>query len=431
MGAEGTEESPLQESQTLTLEEARRRLSRLTAGRGKRLREVWLALAQLASAALDVDRVGVWVLIENGNAIRCRYLWQRSGNHVFQGTILRTGDFPSYFTALEHEGVIRAGDACNSPTTRELRPAYLEPLGITSMLDAPVFLNGQLVGIVCHEHIGPMREWSDAECDFAAAVADNIARLYREHEQHDAQATLQGYQRRLMELHRMEAVGRMAVGIAHDFRGILGAALGFAELISRTPTDAVRVKHYADRVREALERGQRLTREVMAFGKSDPAAPRLLDVAQVIEASANMLRVLLGDRIELQLELSRSLGRVLMDSSQLERALLNTVLNARDAMPNGGRLVIAAADADAEGEYGEECTCVMISVTDTGHGMDANTLAKALTPFFSTKGEQGTGLGLVIVDQVISRAGGFIRIDSAPNAGTTVRMYVPRIAARS
>lgn len=419
------------ESQGLTLEEARRQLSRLTAGDGRRLRDVWLALARLASAALDVERVGVWVLIEDGHAIRCRYLWQRSGNHVFQGTILRVGDFPSYFAALEHEGVIRASDARNSSTTRELRPAYLEPLGITSMLDAPIYLNGQLVGVVCHEHIGPTREWTAPDCDFAAAVADNIARLYREHEQHDAQSTLQGYQRRLMELHRMEAVGRMAVGIAHDFRGILGAALGFAELIGRAPDDGARVKHYADRIREALDRGQRLTREVMEFGKADAITPRLLDVNQVIDSNANMLRVLLGERITLDLELGPTLGRVLMDSSQLERALLNLVLNARDAMPNGGRLVIAAADADEQGELGEECTCVMISVTDTGTGMDAHTLANARKPFFSTKGEQGTGLGLVIVEQVISRAGGFIRIDSAPNAGTTVRMYIPRIAVKA
>lgn len=430
MGAEESQGLP-QESPSMTLEEARRQLSRLTAGEGRRLRDVWLTLAHLASAALDVERVGVWVLIEGGRAIRCRYLWQRSGNHVFQGTILHVNDFPSYFAALDQEGVICATDARNSPTTRELTPAYLEPLGITSMLDAPIFLNAQLVGIVCHEHVGPLREWTDADCDFAAAVADNIARLYREHEQHDAQATLQGYQRRLMELNRMEAVGRMAVGIAHDFRGILGAALGFAELIARSPDDGPRVKHYSERIRDALERGQRLTREVMEFGKSDPIAPRMLDVAQLIEANANMLRILLGERITLDLELSPTLGRVLMDSSQFERALLNLVLNARDAMPNGGRLVIAASDADAQGEYGEECTCVMISVTDTGVGMDATTLANALKPFFSTKGEQGTGLGLVIVDQVISRAGGFMRIDSAPNAGTTVRIYVPRIAAKS
>jgi signal transduction histidine kinase len=412
-----------------TLEEARRQLSRLTAAQGKSLRELWLALARLTSAALDVERVGVWVLIENSQAIRCRYLWQRSGNQFFQGTVLRISDFPSYFAALEHEGVIRAADARNSPMTRELRPAYLEPLGITSMLDAPIYLDGKLAGVVCHEHIGPARTWDDAECDFAAAVADNIARLYREHEQYDAQATLQGYQRRLMELHHMEAVGRMAAGIAHDFRGIIGAALGFAELISRTPNDPNRVKHYADRIREALERGQRLTRDVMDFGKNDSFAPRLLDVAEVIESNAKMLRILLGEHITVETQLSPTLGRVLMDSAQLERALLNLVLNARDAMPSGGRVVISASDADVVGTYGEECTCVMIAVSDTGHGMDEHTRANALKPFFSTKGEQGTGLGLAIVEQVISRAGGFVRIESTPNEGTTVRLYVPRIAA--
>ena len=155
----------------LTLDDARLQLSRLSAGAGKPLREVWLALAKLASVALRVDRVGVWVLTDGGRAIRNLYLLQRSGNHVFQGALLRASDFPSYFKAIQQLRIVCAADAVRSEFTRELLPAYLQPLGITSMLDAPIFLDGELAGVVCHEHIGPMRTWTDAECEFAAAVA--------------------------------------------------------------------------------------------------------------------------------------------------------------------------------------------------------------------------------------------------------------------
>jgi two-component system, cell cycle sensor histidine kinase and response regulator CckA len=428
MGVEGLQDLQGQQL-VIDLEDARLQLARLNAGGGSRLREVWLELAQLAATALDVERVGVWILVDEGRAARCRYLLQRSSNEIFQGAVLRVHDFPHYFKALEAQRTITADDACHAPTTQELRAAYLEPLGITSMLDAPIFLDGQLVGVVCHEHVGPKRSWTKGECDFAGAVADNIARLYREHERHHAETTLQGYQRHLMELHRMEAVGRMAVGIAHDFRGIIGAALGFAELIRRTPDLPTRVEQYADRIVEALERGRRLTRDVMEFGKDDPVAPRVLDVGALIESNASMLRVLLGEPTALKLELATPLSRIFMDASQLERALLNLVLNARDAMPTGGTLTIAAADVEDDGEYGEEATWLMISVSDTGCGMDEPTRANAFKPFFTTKGETGTGLGLVIVDQIASRAGGFTRLDSTLGHGTTVRIYFPRIAA--
>jgi len=164
--------------QTRLFERARLELARLHASGGVSLRDVWLQLADLVANALEVDRVGVWVLIDEGRAIRCRYLLQRSSKDVFQGAVLRAQDFPEYFDALRARRTLPAADAQTSGLTRELRESYLQPLNITSMLDAPIYLEGRVVGVVCHEHIGPQRNWSGAESDFASAVADNIARLY-------------------------------------------------------------------------------------------------------------------------------------------------------------------------------------------------------------------------------------------------------------
>jgi two-component system cell cycle sensor histidine kinase/response regulator CckA len=424
----GRREQGLPLDRAAEIEAASIQLARLSGSSGATLREVWLEVAEIAARTLDVDRVGAWLLIDEGRAIRCRYILQRSNRQVFQGAVLRAQDFPSYFQAMEEHRAIAADDALASPLTRELRRSYLEPLGITSMLDAPVYLEGQIVGVVCHEHVGPRRRWTDADCAFASAVADNVARLYGEYVRRHAESALAVYQQRLMELHRMEAVGRMAAGVAHDFRGIVGVALGFAELIRRVPELPPQADHYAQRVVDALERGRRMTEDIVKYGKDDPVSPRVLDASSVVMTAANMFRVLLGGAVQLKLTTDHSASRVFADPAQLERALLNLVLNARDSMPSGGELRIGVQDAEIEDEDGESATYVAISVSDTGRGMDATTRAKALKPFFTTKGERGTGLGLVIVDQIVARAGGRVTIDSEPGSGTTVRLYLPRIA---
>jgi two-component system, cell cycle sensor histidine kinase and response regulator CckA len=409
----------------LRFEPARLQLARLHAS-GVSLRQVWEDLAELVTEALDVERIGVWVLIDEGRAIRCRYLYQRSNRQMFQGAVLRAQDFPGYFGAIEGRRTIAATHIGNSELTKELRYAYFEPLGITSTLDAPIYSEGRVVGVVCHEHTGLPREWTGAECDFVSAVADNIARIYQEHEASSAQTTLRAYEQHLMELHRMEAVGRVTAGVVHDFRGILSAALGFAELIRRTPNVTPEVDRYAQRIIDAMQRGHQLTREVVTFGKDSPATPRVVDAARTIEAMAGMFNVLLGHRITLQINAKHPVSRVFVDPSHLERLLLNLVLNARDAMSSGGLLTLMVQDVTIEDE--DSAQYVEIDVIDTGIGMDDTVRKNVFKPFFTTKGEQGTGLGLAIVDQIVTRAGGFVRLHSEFGRGTTVRVFLPRIA---
>lgn len=408
---------------------ARMQLAKLHASPESRLRDLWLQLAEIAARNLDVERVGVWILVDENRALRCRYLLQFSNHEVFQGAVLRAQDFPSYFQALQERRTIAADDALSAGTTAQLRDSYLQPLGITSLLDAPIYLGGKVAGVVCHEHIGAPRIWTEAESDFAAAVADTISRVYGEYEHRHAETAVESYQRHLMELHRMEALGRIAAGVAHDFRGIVSIALGFTELIRRIPNLAPQADHYAQRVIDALQRGQSLTEEIMSFGKDDPVAPRVLDITAALSKCSNMFRVLLGASIRLRVRGSGAVSRVFMDAAQFERMMLNLVLNARDAMPSGGELDIDYEDAVIGDEDDEGATYVAIYVRDTGTGMDETTRLNAFKPFFTTKGDRGTGLGLVIVDQIVSRAGGRVKIDSELGRGTTIQVYLPRIAA--
>lgn len=412
---------------SLRFEPARLQMARLQA-KGVPLHQVWAELANIVTQALDVDRIGVWVLIDEGRAIRCRYLFQRSTRQTYQGAVLRAQDFPSYFSAAEGRRTIAATHTSTSELTRELYPAYFEPLGITSTLDAPIYLEGRVVGIVCHEHTGAPREWTGAECDFVSAVADNIARLYQEHEAASARSALRSYEHHLMELHRMEAIGRVAAAVAHDFRGILSAALGFAELIRRSPNVSADVDRYASRIIDAMHRGQQLTQEVVGFGKDAPAAPRIVDVKSAIESMTSMFSVLLGNQVTLRVNIPGLVSRVFVDCTHLERALLNLVLNARDAMPSGGLVTLTAQDVSVEEDDGE-AQYVEIDVIDTGTGITDQVRKELFKPFFTTKGENGTGLGLAIVDQIVTRAGGFVRLESEVGRGTTARLFLPRIAA--
>jgi signal transduction histidine kinase len=274
--------------------------------------------------------------------------------------------------------------------------------------------------------VGPPRQWTSEEIAFAASVADNISRLYEEAARHDAESSLQAYEAHMLELHRMEAIGRMAAGIAHDFRGVLGAALGHAQLILRTPQLPGNVENNARHIVDAIERGQKLAQEVTSFAHDRPMSPRILDVQTLINSLAPMLRALLGHGYQLTLEFKEPLGLIFMDPTQLERAILNLVLNARDAMPLGGEIKIKAEECARD-----DVLFTAVSVSDSGIGMDAATVNDALKPFFTTKGDSGTGLGLAIVDQVLTRAGGALSIESEVGKGTTMHLYLPRIAVDS
>lgn len=405
-------------------DEASLQLARLCIDDDPTLRKVWRALSETVARAIQVERVGIWVIVDEGQAIRCEHLYQASANQVFEGAVLRAKDFPEYFAAMDQRRTIVADDARNFPVTASLREPYLEPLSIASMLDAPIYRGGQPVGVVCHEHVGLPRRWNEVESAFAATVADTVARLYEEAARQHAESSLQAYEEHMLELHRMEAVGRMAAGIAHDFRGVLGAVTGFAQLALRVPDLPVDARRHVQHIIDSAERGERLTREVTGFVLDQPVSPRVLDVVGAIDTMQTMLLSVVGDGVKLTLHAQHNVSRVFMDTTQLERAILNLVLNARDSMPTGGTIAIDMRESSPA----DDATFVTVTVSDTGCGMDAATLMQARRPLFTTKGDKGTGLGLAIVEQIVSRAGGSLRIGSEPGKGTRVTLLLPRIA---
>jgi signal transduction histidine kinase/ActR/RegA family two-component response regulator len=241
------------------------------------------------------------------------------------------------------------------------------------------------------------------------------------------QARLRDAEAALTQSQKMEAVGQLTGGIAHDFNNLLSAIVGNFELIKARPDEKAWVQRFAQSGLQVAERGAKLTGQLLAFSRSQRIELQALNVAELVGGMRDMLTRTLGPMIRLQFELDTGDLAVLSDATQLEMAVLNLAINARDAMPGGGTLTLRSAVRELSGEAGlAPGTYIEISVADTGVGMSADVLAHAFDPFFTTKGVgQGTGLGLSQVYAIACQGGGTARIDSEPGQGTTVRLLLP------
>jgi PAS domain S-box-containing protein len=239
-------------------------------------------------------------------------------------------------------------------------------------------------------------------------------------------------QHRLEQTERMEAVGKLASGVAHDFNNLLTIIKGYSSLLLEgVPRNEE--EHAAIEIQRAADRAASLTHQLLAFGRKQTLQPRVIDLNVIVRGLEEMLRRLLAENVDLKIETTPDLGFVNADPTQMEQVLINLVVNARDAMPKGGKLTITTATSSGrkistENEKIFASPCVLLSVSDTGVGMDASTRARIFEPFFTTKEiGKGTGLGLATVYGIIKQSNGHIEVDSEPGHGSTFRISLPRI----
>ncbi len=251
----------------------------------------------------------------------------------------------------------------------------------------------------------------------------------------EANAALASSQAQLNQSQKMEAVGQLTGGIAHDFNNMLAIIIGSLDMARRRLTGAEHptVPKCIDNAAEGAERAALLTSRLLAFSRQQPLEPRVVDANKLVGGMSELLRSTIGEPIAIETVLSGGLWRVFADPAQIESALVNLAVNARDAMPNGGKLTIETANTDLDERYARAQSevsagqYVMISITDTGGGMPPEVMQRAFDPFFTTKGVgKGTGLGLSQVFGFVKQSGGHVKIYSEIGQGTTVKIYLPR-----
>ena len=250
----------------------------------------------------------------------------------------------------------------------------------------------------------------------------------------EAIEALRRTEKQLIQSQRLEALGRLAGGISHDFNNLLTVILGYGDIMKRHLPEADPLRRNLDEIIKASERATALTRQLIAFSRKQVMHPQILDLNTVVADLDETLRGMIGEDVELRVERQTCLGNIKADPMQLERVIMNLVVNARDAMPQGGTLSIETGDLSfdesderdqpsvAPGDY------VMLAISDTGCGMSEDTRQHLFEPFFTTKElGKGTGLGLSIVYGIVKQSGGDIWVNSEEGRGTTFKIYFPRV----
>jgi signal transduction histidine kinase/CheY-like chemotaxis protein len=342
---------------------------------------------------------------------------------------------------LEQRRPLAIPDVRVHPTTAAIAQASAPSVPFLAYAGAPLLVEERVVGILGIFVSTGVRTFSGEDLHVLQIVANHIAaaivngRLYEGLQREIAER--RRTEEELVQSQKMDAVGRLAGGIAHDFNNILAVINGYSELLLTRAADDDPARPSLREIRKAGERAARLTRQLLAFSRKQLVRPEVLDLGRIVRDTNQLLRRLLGEDVELDTFTEPRLGRVKADAGQIEQVLLNLAVNARDAMPRGGKIrmevrnaAVTAAESLPDpvppGEY------VLLEVADEGIGMDPETRSHIFEPFFTTKEiGKGTGLGLATVYGVVEQSGGHIRVESQAGQGTTFRIYLPRVRQKS
>jgi signal transduction histidine kinase len=408
-------------SRRVAFETARLRIARL-ALEGTHAREAGLRLVtQNAAGALAVERVGVWFFDPQNPRLVCHDLFVASTRDHQRGQVLEMALYPTYTKALSERRAIVADDARTHRSTCELTASYLDSLGISSMLDAPIIRKGRVVGVICHEHTGPARRWAEKEIDFACSSGDLAALILEQAERVELEAALKERAEERLEAQKLEALGRLARSIAHDFNNVLTVCQTLALELEAGGRD-ISPAAVAASLHESVAVGKRLTGQLLGVGNRE-ALPVSTDLRKVIQRLMTPLKALAGAKAGVVVRIETKDVNVSLSEAEVEQILMNLVANARDAIGDQGRVEISLR-LPQEGDD-VPADLVVLEVSDNGTGMDARTRAHLFEPYFTTK-PHGHGLGLATLYGIVKRAGGTVQVASEPGLGTRFLLALPR-----
>jgi len=415
--------------------------------------DVAFVAARLLGEALAVSRVGYGTIDPDAETLHVRSDWNAPGVESLAG-VLRLRDYGSFIESLKDNEFIAIADVRDDPRTAAAAPA-LEARSARSFVNAPVVEQGRLVAVLYVNH-AERRDWSDDDLALVREVAERTrtaverargalalreseARLREANE--SLEAKVRARTRELLEVEakfrqaqKMEAIGQLTGGIAHDFNNLLGTMSTSLQVLDKRLQGGLvdGTERYIGMAQKSVRRAAALTQRLLAFSRQQTLDPRPTDVNRLIAGLEELIRRSVGPSVELEVVGAGGLWPTRIDAPQLENALLNLCINARDAMPEGGRLTIETANCWLDGHAAAERDLppgqyISICVTDTGTGMTEEVKSRAFDPFFTTKPVgAGTGLGLSMVYGFVRQSGGQVRVYSELGVGTTMCLYLPR-----
>ena len=379
----------------------------------KRATENMREALQLHREVLDNVGSGIIVIDRDGRVVQCNPFVERFLG--VQGLDVQGRRLSEFFPAMGSDSFdqvfarVLEGEIVLSPDINVPRPGTSEPFWIIATLAPYRNPDGRIIGAI-------------------AAVSDITSRK-------EMEVALRSSEDQLRETQKLEAVGRLAGGVAHDMNNALNAIIAFADLALQESGDNKGLREDIGEIRQAADRAAGITRRLLAFSRRQVLQPQVVEVNTIVTSVEDMLRRLIGDKISLSLRLAPDAGWVKSDPAQIEQVIINLALNARDAMPDGGHLIIETdvlhLEVEREGEFDTIAAgdYAVLRIFDSGCGMTADVLTHAFEPFFTTKDmTRGSGLGLPVVYGIVKQSGGQIRVHSELGKGTRVEIYLAHVA---
>ncbi|MCS6954034.1 MAG: PAS domain S-box protein [Bryobacterales bacterium] len=380
--------------------------------------------------AMGVDRTYLFLLSEDGATVRNTHEWCAAGIAPQRERLqdVAVAKFRWWMDHLERREPIYVSRLADLPPEAAAERAAFEARQIRSVLAVPLSWGGRLMGFVGFESVRGEKSWSPDD----AALLETLSSIFAGAlEREAAERRRKQLEEQLRQAQKMEAVGRLAGGVAHDFNNLLTIISGYAHLLAAGDLAPEELQPTAREILQAAGRAMELTQQLLTFSRRQVAEPRLIDLNEVVARMESWLRRTAGDHVDLVLNLQPGRAPVVADPAQIEQVLINLALNARDAMPEGGRLVVETGAAQLSrpepalglgpGHY------ITLSLCDSGCGMEADVRSRIFEPFFTTKEPgKGTGLGLSIVYGIVKEHRGEIAVESAPGRGTRITIYFPR-----
>jgi PAS domain S-box-containing protein len=405
------------------------------------------AAAEILGRSLGVSRAGYGAINPAAETITIERDWNAPGIQSLAG-VLHFRDYGSYIEDLKRGETVVFADAETDPRTAATADA-LKAISARAVVNMPVSERRGLVGLLYLNH-AEAREWPPEELALIKEVAERtrtaIARREVEEELRGLAASLETKveertrelmlaQEALRQSQKLEAMGQLTGGVAHDFNNLLTPIIGSLDLLHRRAAGSEREQRLIDGALQSAERAKTLVQRLLAFARRQPLQPRPVDVGALVEGMADLVASTSGPRTRVTVDVGAGVPAAVADPNQLEMAILNLSVNARDAMPEGGRLSITVGAETVDGGHRSGLApgrYVTLCVADTGAGMEPETLKRAVEPFFSTKGiGKGTGLGLSMVHGLVVQLGGAMQLSSRPGLGTQVELWLPATEQRA